>query len=55
MNEEKIYLGDGAYAKFDGFGIWVTAEDGVRIMERVYLEPHAWRALKSFAERTIEK
>ena len=27
---KKQYLGDGVYAVHDGYGIWLTAEDGER-------------------------
>lgn len=46
MNKE-TYLGDGAYARFDGFQIWVWADrDGRR--HEVALEPEAFAALVKF-------
>lgn len=35
----KRYLGDGVYAAFDGFGVWLTAENGVAATDLIYLEP----------------
>lgn len=35
----KVYIGDGAYAEFDGFGVALTAENGTSVTDRVYLEP----------------
>lgn len=35
---EKVYIGDGAYAMFDGYGITVSAERGYT-EHYVYLEP----------------
>ena len=54
MNEPalrpKAYLGDGAYATFDGFQIWVHAErDGM--VHQVALERDTFEALVSFAKR----
>ena len=41
----KVYLGDGAYYEVDGFGVSLTAEDGTRATDRVYLEPATIAAL----------
>jgi len=35
----KTYLGDGAYASFDGYNVWLTTEDGARTTNAVALEP----------------
>lgn len=47
---EKIYLGDGAYAAFDGNSIIVTAEDGIRATDTVILDTEALLALIAFAK-----
>lgn len=46
---KECYLGDGLYAKYDGFSIWLRAprETGDHI---VCLEPQVWRALLSFVQ-----
>lgn len=49
--EVKVYLGDGAYASFDGFSISVTAEDGIRVRERVFLGSEELQRLVDFARR----
>ena len=38
MPEAKVYIGDGVYAEYDGFGVWLTTEreNGTH---RIYLEP----------------
>ena len=36
----KIYLGDGVYAAHDGFGVWLTAEDGIQATDGIYIEPN---------------
>ena len=45
---DKAYLGDGAYVEFDGFALVLTAEDGIRVTNRVVLEPEVWAALERF-------
>jgi len=51
MTEEKAtHLGDGAYAIYDGYGIWLRANDH-REREctgQVYLEPATLKALDIF-------
>ena len=46
----KCYLGDGAYAVYDGYGIWLTAEDGTRATDAIYLEPALLKALNQFVK-----
>ncbi len=46
---ETVYLGDGAYVAFDGFGFNVyTDRDGVK--HWVQLDPPALQALVTFAQ-----
>ena len=53
--KEKQYLGDGAFAEFDGNGIIVSTEDGERTTNRVYLEPDiAHNFLRYFASISPE-
>lgn len=40
----KTYLGDGAYATFNGFDVQVTAENGITVTDRVVLEPQVLEA-----------
>ncbi len=42
------YLGDGAYVAFDGFGLELYTDDGMRIQNRVVLEPQAIGELVRF-------
>ena len=46
----KRYLGDGAYVDFDGFALWLTAEDGSRVTDRICLEPEVWQALLNYVQ-----
>jgi hypothetical protein len=44
----KGYLGDGVYAAFDGFGVWITAEDGIVATDAIYVEPAVLNSLIEF-------
>ena len=44
------YIGDGVYVASDGFGFWLTAEDGIAATDAIYIEPLIWKALKKFVE-----
>lgn len=48
MTNEKVYLGDGCYAQFDGHGIVLTTENGIETTNRIYLEPEVYAALLRF-------
>lgn len=41
MPETRVYLGDSVYGEFDGFGIWLTTNNGYPDDPRnkIYLEP----------------
>lgn len=45
---KKVYLGDGLYARFDGYHIELTAEDGLNILHRVYLHEGVYQNLVAF-------
>ena len=44
------YLGDGVYASFDGYQIWLRAE-GLDGMNEIAIEPQTWAALMAYHER----
>ena len=44
------YLGDGVYAIFDGYGMWLHANDHANPTDKIYLEPEVMKALISFGE-----
>jgi len=46
---KKVYIGDGAYAEWDGHSLWVTTSDGIRDTNRICLEPQVFEALVRFA------
>ncbi len=51
----KTYLGDGAFAEFDGFAIVLTAENGMAVTNRVVLEPEVYRALLEFVAQIAKR
>ena len=45
------YLGDGLYAKYDGFHIVLMANSHISPTDTVYLDPYVFSALQRFADR----
>ena len=48
------YLGDGVYAKNDGFGIWLHANDHLNPTDKIYLEEQVYQALVSMAKEEVK-
>ena len=46
------YLGDGLYAVFDGFGIWLLVNSYEDPTDKVYLEPDVFQALVNFEKES---
>jgi len=53
-SEHMTYLGDGAYAIFDGEGIWLHANDHKNPTDRVYLEPSVLNSLLRFVKHVFK-
>jgi hypothetical protein len=53
-SKTKVYLGDGAYVDFDGFGLVLTTEDGIRVTNRIVLEPNVYETLRRYVEQLKE-
>ena len=52
MSEQfKEYIGDGIYASFDGYQIWLRTSDGIRYTNEIALEPSVFNALIDYQER----
>lgn len=51
----KIYLGDGAYAHFDGYQIWIETYNGIQVTNSVALEPLAWKELIRWVKENLPK
>lgn len=43
-----MYIGDGVYAIFDGYGIWLHANSHDSPTDKIYLEPQVLEALNQF-------
>lgn len=48
----KTYLGDGVYADVENGMIKLTAENGLRAYNTIFLEPEVYEALVKFVEQT---
>lgn len=46
------YLGDGVYARFDGYQTWIFTSNGVTISEPIALEPEVLKALNDYDKRS---
>lgn len=52
-DEHWSYIGDGVYAGFDGYGVWLHANDHRTPTDKVYLEPDVLEALNRFYARSL--
>lgn len=48
---EWTYLGDGVYAGYDGWGVWLHANDHLHPTDKVYLEPEVLDSLNRYFRR----
>ena len=48
------YIGDGVYAIFDGYGIWLHANHHKNPTDRIYLEPSVLEGINNFYRDQIE-
>ena len=48
----KQYLGDGLYIDFDGLQFVVSAENGVDVTNRIYIEATVWHSMKRVIEQS---
>ena len=46
------YLGDGVYASFDGYHIWLAVNDHMNVV--VALEPSVFAALVQYKDQVVE-
>lgn len=51
----KRYIGDGVYIDFDGYGIVLTTENGIRETNRIVLEPEVYSELMRYVNDLREK
>ena len=50
MPDDTRYIGDGVYAFFDGYAIWLHANDLEHPTDKICLEPSVMEGLISFNE-----
>jgi hypothetical protein len=50
MSSKKRYIGDGVYAEYDGYSIWLTTENGIETTNRICLDPEIYDSLTQFVE-----
>ena len=50
----KTYLGDGVYAEFDGYQIWLETQ-GEYVTMRIALEPEVFENLVNYVEKLAEQ
>lgn len=50
-----MYLGDGVYADYDGYSVFLTTENGIQVLNTIVLEPEIMAALNHFYERVSKK
>ncbi len=58
MNREQWkseYLGDGLYAAFDGYQIWVMSSNGIEVLDEVAFEPSTLSALLRYADKFYKR
>lgn len=53
-DNRKAYIGDGVYAEFDGYYIWLYTSNGVDESTRIALEPEVLSNLNNFATQLRE-
>jgi hypothetical protein len=53
MTQEDFYLGDGVYASFDGYQIWLAVNHHEN--KQIALEPKVMEALLKYADRVWSK
>ena len=49
--DKKEYLGDGVYAGFDGYQVWIWTSDGEADSQMIALEPEVLLQLIQFNKR----
>lgn len=52
-NPDKVYIGDGVYVDFDGYGFILTTENGIEVTNTVVLEPEIFDSLVAYVSRVI--
>jgi hypothetical protein len=51
----KRYIGDGAYANFDGYSVILTTENGVEEYNKIFLEPNVLLQLEDYVKELRDR
>ena len=51
---DKEYIGDGVYVGHDGYYLWLTTEDGIRVTNGIALEPPVMARLLDYWGRLLD-
>jgi len=54
MNDDKIYLSDGAYVEFTGYDFVLTTSDGLSDTNRIHLDGIALKRLIEFYKHKVK-
>jgi len=52
---KEAYIGDGVYAQFDGYHIWLYTSNGIEQSDKIALEPEVLANLNNFAKECFKK
>lgn len=45
------YIGDGVYANFQHGGILLTSENGIEVLNEIFLDPSVFESLKNYVKK----
>lgn len=48
----KQYLGDGVYAGFDGYHLWLYTDNGLEVTDKIALEPEVLSSFFSYLQQS---
>ncbi len=49
------YMGDGVYAQFDGYYVWIYTYNGVSVSNAIALERDVFNAIGEFGSKAAQK
>ena len=52
---KKRYLGDGVYVQEHDYGLLLTTENGIEVLDKIYLEPEVYLSLVQFIQEISER
>ena len=55
MTEDRQYIGDGVYAWFDGYQVWIYTSNGVEESKPIALDPLTMNSLINYANKHYGK